>query len=44
VDFVFIAGKAVQRQGRFVDVDRLPRQVERAREALVERVGVASSQ
>jgi len=44
VDFVFIAGKAVERQGRFVDVDRLRRRVERAREALVEPVGVASSQ
>jgi len=41
VDFVFIAGKAVERQGRF---DRLRRRVERAREALVEPVGVASSQ
>jgi len=43
VDSVFIAGRAVKRNGRLVgvDVDRIQQQAERAREALLQRSNVS---
>jgi 5-methylthioadenosine/S-adenosylhomocysteine deaminase len=45
VDSVFIAGKAVKRNGHLVgvDVDRLLRRAERAREALLEKGGAMAT-
>jgi 5-methylthioadenosine/S-adenosylhomocysteine deaminase len=44
VDSVFIAGRAVKRNGRLlgVDLDHLKRQAEKARDALMQRGGVTS--